>query len=80
MFAAVAPCYARVAGCDTRYFTQHVAVDNDEHAQWMTESVAEVMVIYGPSALDTVIVGMRDAWEETREVPDHLWRRACASR
>jgi pyrroloquinoline quinone (PQQ) biosynthesis protein C len=80
MFAEVAPCYARLAGCDTRYFTQHVAVDNDEHAQWMTESVAEIMQIYGPAALDTVIAGMRDAWEETREVPDHLWRLACASR
>lgn len=80
LFAEVAPCYARIDGCDTRYFTQHVAVDSDEHAQWMTEAVADVMQIYGPDARDTVIAGMQDAWEETREVPDHLWRRACASR
>jgi pyrroloquinoline quinone (PQQ) biosynthesis protein C len=80
MFAEVAPCYARIAGCDTRYFTQHVAVDNDEHAQWMSEAVADVMQIYGPSAREVVIAGMTDAWQETIEVPDSLWRRACASR
>ena len=80
MFADVVGCYAGIQGCDTRYFTQHVAVDNDEHAQWMSESVADVMQIYGPAARDVVMAGMKDAWEETREVPDHLWRRACASR
>ena len=80
MFAIVAPCYARVPGCDTQYFTQHVAVDSDEHAQWMTEAVADVMQIYGVESRDVVIAGMVDAWEETREVPDALWRRACASR
>lgn len=80
MFAEIAPCYARLDGCDTRYFTQHVAVDSDEHAQWMTEAVADVMQIYGPGSRDVVIAGMVDAWQETREVPDELWRRACASR
>ena len=79
MFAEVAPCYAAIDGCDTRYFTQHVAVDSDEHAQWMSEAVGEVVQIYGLDARDVVIAGMTDAWEETREVPDDLWRRACAS-
>ncbi len=80
MFAEVAPCYARIAGCDTRYFTQHVAVDNDEHARWMGEAVADVMQLYGPACRETVIAGMADAWQETREVPDALWRRVCESR
>lgn len=80
MFAEVAPCYQRIAGCDVRYFTQHVAVDSDEHAQWMTESVEDVIQIYGIESRDVVIAGMVDAWQETREVPDELWRRACASR
>lgn len=81
MFAEVASCYAQLEGCDTTYFTQHVAVDSDEHAQWMTEAVADVMQIYGPGARESVVAGMRDAWEETIEVPDHLWRRAsCESR
>jgi len=81
MFAEVAPLYARIPGCDVRYFTQHVAVDNDEHARWMTESVADVMQIYGAEARDSIIAGMQDAFEETIEVPDHLWRRAsCESR
>lgn len=81
IFAEVAPCYARIEGCDTTYFTQHVAVDSDEHAQWMTEAVADVMQIYGADARASVLAGMRDAWEETIEVPDHLWRRAsCESR
>jgi pyrroloquinoline quinone (PQQ) biosynthesis protein C len=80
MFAVVAPCYARIDGCDTQYFTQHVAVDNDEHAQWMSEAVADVMQIYGPGAREAVIAGMEEAWQETREVPDSLWRRECATR
>jgi pyrroloquinoline quinone (PQQ) biosynthesis protein C len=80
MFAEVAPCYAAIDGCDTRYFTQHVAVDNDEHARWMTESVADVLQIYGLESRDVVMAGMTDAWLETREVPDTLWRRLCESR
>ena len=80
MFAEVAPCFAAIGG-DTRYFTQHVAVDSDEHAKWMTEAVADVLQIYGAeTAREQVLAGMRDAWQETIEVPDHLWRRACASR
>src|SRR5688572_3344146 len=39
MFAEVVESYRRIEGCDTRYFVQHVAVDNDEHAQWMSEAV-----------------------------------------
>jgi hypothetical protein len=81
MFADVVGCYAAIEGCDARYFTQHVVVDNDEHARWMREAVADVMQIYGAAeARDAVMAGMADAWAETREVPDHLWRRACASR
>jgi pyrroloquinoline quinone (PQQ) biosynthesis protein C len=80
MFAEVAPCYARIDGCDTRYFTEHVAIDSDDHARWMRESVADVLQIYGPESLETIVAGMTDAWLETREVPDELWRRACGSR
>lgn len=74
IFADVAPCYARIAGCDTRYFTEHVAVDRDAHARWMAESVADVLAIYGPAACDDILAGMRQAWDETIDVPDHLWR------
>ncbi|MBA3392795.1 MAG: iron-containing redox enzyme family protein [Deltaproteobacteria bacterium] len=80
LFAAVAPCYERIAGCETRYFTEHVAVDSDEHARWMADAVIDVLAIYGSASREVVIAGMVDAWQETCEVPDELWRRACASR
>lgn len=79
MFAAVLPAFQRIRGCDTRYLTEHVAVDGDEHAVWMTESVLEVIELYGPGAVPEVAKGMADAWDETREVPDELWRSRCAS-
>jgi pyrroloquinoline quinone (PQQ) biosynthesis protein C len=75
LFAAVAPCYARLAGCDTRYFDEHVAVDTDEHAAWMAESVADVLAIYGPGCMGEILEGMEDAWQEARQVPDALWGR-----
>jgi pyrroloquinoline quinone (PQQ) biosynthesis protein C len=78
MFAATLPSFERT-GCDTRYFTEHVSVDNDEHATWMAEAVEDVLDVYGPGVADDITAGMRDAWQEVREVPDHLWRSRCAS-
>ena len=80
LFAAVAPCYEQLPSCDVRYFTQHVTVDTDEHARWMREAVAEVVQIYGAPSVELVVAGMTDAWQETIEIPDVLWRRACGSR
>jgi pyrroloquinoline quinone (PQQ) biosynthesis protein C len=78
MFAALAPSFAGL-GANTEYFTQHVAVDTDEHATWMAEAVAEIGDLYGPECESDVRAGMTDAWQETREVPDALWRLQCAS-
>ena len=77
MFAVMKPCFDGVA--DTTYFTQHIAVDSDEHATWMAEAVHEVVAIYGPECVPAVLAGMADAWEETLEDPDALWRARCAS-
>lgn len=79
MFAALQPCFAAL-GCNTRYFDEHVSVDTDEHATWMAESVDDIVALYGEGAVDDVLAGMTDAWQETREVPDALWRQQCASR
>lgn len=78
MFAAIKPCFDRIG--DTRYFSEHIAVDADEHASWMAEAVADVVALYGPESVPIVTAGMADAWQETREVPDRLWERQCASR
>jgi pyrroloquinoline quinone (PQQ) biosynthesis protein C len=78
MFAVMKPCYDDLA--DTTYFTQHIAVDSDEHATWMAEAVDEVVAIYGPECIPSVLAGMADAWQETLEDPDALWRSRCASR
>lgn len=77
MFAVMAPCFEGVG--DTRYFIEHIAVDSDEHASWMAEAVADVVAIYGPSCVPAVLEGMADAWQETLEDPDELWRSRCAS-
>ncbi len=78
MFAAIKPCFDKLG--DTRYFSEHIAIDADEHAAWMAEAVEEVVAMYGPESVPIVVTGMRDAWEETLEVPDELWGRQCASR
>ncbi len=78
MFAAVRGSYIGLGG-DTRYFDEHVEVDTDEHAAWMAESVEDVLELYGPAAAEQITAGMVDAWQETREVPDALWRKQCAS-
>jgi pyrroloquinoline quinone (PQQ) biosynthesis protein C len=78
MFAALRDSFAAL-GCDTRYFDEHVSVDTDEHATWMAEAVEEIVAIYGNDCVDEVLAGMVDAWQETREVPDALWRLQCAS-
>lgn len=77
MFATIKPCFDRIG--DTRYFSEHIAVDADEHASWMAEAVADVVALYGPESVPIVSAGMADAWQETREVPDRLWERQCAS-
>lgn len=71
MFAIMKPQFEELA--DTDYFTQHIAVDSDEHAAWMAESVTEVVAIYGPDCVPLVLEGMADAWAETLEDPDELW-------
>ena len=78
MFAALRPSFVGL-GCDTRYFDEHVEVDTDEHAAWMAESVEDVLELYGGAATQQITAGMIDAWQETREVPDALWRKQCAS-
>ncbi|HEV7557381.1 MAG TPA: iron-containing redox enzyme family protein [Kofleriaceae bacterium] len=78
MFAAVKPSFERIA--NTRYFSVHIAVDADEHASWMAEAVDDVVALYGPACVPIITAGMADAWRETIEVPDALWRQQCASR
>ena len=72
MFAAFQPAFARL-GCDGRYFTEHVAVDTDEHAAWMAEAVVEIVELYGADCIPAIAAGMRDAFAETLEVPNALW-------
>jgi pyrroloquinoline quinone (PQQ) biosynthesis protein C len=78
MFAAFQPAFARL-GCDDRYFTEHVAVDTDEHATWMAEAVEDVIDVYGPGCIPAIRAGMTDAFAETLEVPNELWSGRCAS-
>jgi pyrroloquinoline quinone (PQQ) biosynthesis protein C len=78
MFAALEPSFTAL-GCDTTYFREHISVDSDEHATWMAEAVSDIVTIYGESCVEQIVAGMIDAWQETREVPDTLWRLQCES-
>jgi hypothetical protein len=78
MFAAVKPSFDPLG--DTRYFAEHIAVDADEHATWMAESVHDVIEIYGTAAIAGITHGMIEAWQETICVPDALWKQETASR
>jgi hypothetical protein len=77
LFAVMQPCFDGIA--DTAYFSHHIAVDSDEHAAWMAEAVDDVVSLYGPPCVPLVLEGMADAWQETLEDPDALWRQRCAS-
>jgi len=79
MFACVLPSFAK-AGADTRYFIEHVGIDTDEHSAWMEESVEDVLREYGGAAAAEIRAGLDDAWAETLEIPEQLWRARCASR
>jgi Iron-containing redox enzyme len=78
MFAIMRPCFAAI--CEPAYFDEHIAVDADEHAVWMTESIDDVIAQYGAGCVPTILEGMADAWAETCEDPDELWESRCASR
>lgn len=77
MFEAVLPSYEGIA--DVRYFREHVSVDTDEHSTWMIESVEDVLRTYGGDVAGEIAGGMADAWQETVEIPERLWRARCAS-
>jgi hypothetical protein len=78
MFAAALPAFERL-GADTRYFAEHVALDSDAHARWMVEAVEDVLDVYGGDAAPAITDGMAEAWAETLDVPNVLWRARCAS-
>jgi pyrroloquinoline quinone (PQQ) biosynthesis protein C len=78
MFAALEPSFTAI-GCDTSYFREHISVDSEEHSTWMADAVSDIVTIYGESCVEQIVDGMVDAWQETREVPDTLWRMQCES-
>jgi pyrroloquinoline quinone (PQQ) biosynthesis protein C len=71
MFAVIAPSYEGIS--DATYFREHIHVDGDEHAVWMSESVAEVIEIYGTECIPEILAGMSDARDEAHEDPSALW-------
>lgn len=76
MFEAVLPSFERLVGCQTRYFSEHVSVDGDEHSKWMRESVQEILENGDATVAERIIAGMKDAYEEAIEIPNQLWEAA----
>jgi pyrroloquinoline quinone (PQQ) biosynthesis protein C len=74
MFSKMLPCFEEL-GCDVIYFKEHISVDVDEHSQWMSESVQDVLSLYGPESASEILQGMEEAWEETVEIPERLYQK-----
>jgi len=56
---------------DTKYLEEHIAVDSDEHAQWMLESVTELLA--EGVALDEILSGVHLGGRTALSVPDGLY-------
>ena len=80
MFEAMMPSFASIPDCKVDYFSEHVSVDGDQHSIWMRESVREILDLGTRSTPAKIIAGMKDAMEETLEIPNQLWEKLqCAS-
>ena len=71
MFSIFKSAFEKVEGADLRYFNEHIAIDSDEHAQWMREAAAELM---GDSdCYEQVLAGMDLGARVTFSIPDVLY-------
>jgi len=72
MFKKMLQHFVLAPGCDTAYFSEHVAVDGDEHSRWMLEAATEIAELGGSVAVSQIMAGMDDAYEETVSIPNKL--------
>jgi len=76
-FAIFRPGFARIPGADLRYLDEHIAVDSDEHAEWMNESVHELLK--NETSYERLLAGIRLGGRVMLSIPDALYARTLRS-
>lgn len=71
LFKMVLPAYEKVPGCKTRYLTDHISVDADDHAEAMIEAVKDL--IYSGASVGSIMEGMHLSARTALSVPDALY-------
>ncbi|MDO8521385.1 MAG: iron-containing redox enzyme family protein [bacterium] len=74
LFALLRPAFEGFPEVDLRYLDEHIAVDADEHAQWMDAAVKEILALGGRA--EEVITGVDLGGRVTLSVPDALYAKA----
>lgn len=73
MFKGILPAFKKlISENDTEYLTEHVAVDEDQHVQWMVEAVLEVLD--SGATLEQVAHGIEKAGNITMGFLDDIHR------
>lgn len=71
LFKMVLPAFKRIPGCDTKYFTDHITVDADDHAKDMMDAVTD-MIEKGAST-GAILEGMHLSARTALSIPDSLY-------
>lgn len=72
-FQIFRPVFAAIPGVDLRYLDEHITIDSDEHAEWMKESVQELLQTSGH--FEAIRDGIRIGGRLTLSIPDVLYAR-----
>lgn len=76
-FALFRPAFAQIKNVDMRYLDEHIAVDADEHAQWMNEAVIELL--QDEECYRSILSGIDIGGRVTLSIPDLLYSKAMRS-
>lgn len=71
LFSMTVPAYSRLPGVDMTYLNEHIQVDSDEHAQWMLESVEELVSEGTP--IREILAGVHLGGRTALSIPDALY-------
>lgn len=77
MFLKMKEAYRHLPESSLQYFEEHIDVDSEQHSAWMMEAVEDVVKIYGKESINQILDGMMDAFEETKEIPNLLFRKVA---
>ncbi len=73
LFKMVLPAFEKTPGCDTRYLTDHISVDADDHAAAMEKGVKSLLK--NGASVGGIMEGMHLSARTALSVPDALYAR-----